>query len=75
MIDWHKNLKNCEYFVFKNGYTSCHANTIGSNKISARAQKMYTHYKKILGSDKKLKFVSCHYEAGHSASFRNYLEY
>ncbi|WP_346265367.1 hypothetical protein [Campylobacter concisus] len=31
-----------------NDCTSCHTNMIGSNKISAQAQKMYTHYKKFL---------------------------
>ena len=41
----------------------------------AQAQKMYTHYKKFLAVTKKLKFVSCHYEAGYSAGFINYLEY
>lgn len=48
---------------------------IDSNKISAQAQKMYAHYKKLLGSDKELKCVSYHYNAGYSAGFRNYLEY
>jgi putative tetraheme cytochrome c len=31
---------------------------IDSNKISAQAQKMYAHYKKLLGSDKELKCIS-----------------
>ncbi|WP_257639894.1 hypothetical protein [Campylobacter concisus] len=31
-----------------NGYTSCHTNMIGSNKISAQAQKMHAHYKNFL---------------------------
>ncbi|WP_223154387.1 hypothetical protein [Campylobacter concisus] len=35
-----------------NGCTSCHTNTIGSNKISAQAQNMYTHYKKFLAVTK-----------------------
>ena len=48
---------------------------IDSNKISARAQNMHAHYKKLLGSDKELKCVSYHYDAGYSAGFRNYLEY
>ena len=30
---------------------------------------------KPLGTPKELKCVSCHYDAGHGAGFRNYLEY
>ena len=74
-IDWHKNLKNREHFVFDNGCTSCHTNVIDSNNTSAQAQKMHAHYKKLLDTPKELKCVSCHYDAGHSAGFRNYLEY
>ena len=36
---------------------------------------MHAHYKKLLGSNKELKCVSYHYDAGYSADFRNYLEY
>lgn len=74
-IDWHKNLKNREHFVFDNGCTSCHANVITSDKTSAQAQKMHAHYEKLKGTDKELKCVSCHFSAGHSVGFRNYLEY
>ncbi|WP_320205011.1 hypothetical protein [Campylobacter concisus] len=53
--------KNHEYLVFDNGYTSCHINVIDSNNTSAQSQKMHAHYKKLLGSDKELKCVSCLY--------------
>ncbi|WP_462109555.1 cytochrome c3 family protein [Campylobacter concisus] len=50
-IDCHQNQgDNPSKFkeIGDNGCTSCHTNMIGSNKISAQAQKMYTHYKKFL---------------------------
>ena len=74
-IDWKANLKNREHYVFDKGCTSCHANVEDNKLMSEQAQKMHAHYAELKGTDKELKCASCHVGVGHSAGFRNYLEY
>ncbi|MBR8461431.1 NapC/NirT family cytochrome c [Campylobacter sp. faydin G-105] len=74
-IDWHKRLENKEKFVFDNGCMSCHTDILGNTASKPQAIKMHAHYEKLLRTDKELKCVSCHFDAGHSAKLRNYLEY
>ncbi|MGG7049028.1 MULTISPECIES: cytochrome c3 family protein [unclassified Campylobacter] len=74
-IDWHKNRKNKESYVFDNGCMSCHTDILTTTASSQQAKKMHAHYTKLLNTDKEIKCVSCHTTTGHGGQMRNYLEY
>ncbi|WP_230057467.1 cytochrome c3 family protein [Campylobacter suis] len=74
-IDWHKNRKNRESYVFDNGCMSCHTDILTTTASSQQAKKMHAHYTKLLNTDKEIKCVSCHTTTGHGGQMRNYLEY
>lgn len=74
-IDWHKNRKNKENYVFDNGCMGCHTDILNTTTSKDNAKRMHTHYAKLLNTDKEIKCVSCHVTVGHGGELRNYLEY
>ncbi len=74
-INWQKNLKNKESYVFDNGCLQCHGNILDNiSTPSKQAEKMHNHYKKLKNTDNEIKCVSCHFDAGHK-NMRNLLNY
>ncbi len=75
-IDWSKNLKNRESYVYDSGCLECHGNVLDDTLAitSKQAMKMHKHYKKLKNTSEEIKCVSCHFDAGHK-SLRSFLNY
>ncbi|BCX78728.1 cytochrome c-type protein [Campylobacter sp. 19-13652] len=74
-IDWVKNLKNREHYVFDSGCLSCHTKVLENELLPTKAKQMHAHYKELLGTQKEIKCASCHVGVGHNFELRNELEY
>lgn len=73
-IDWIEKRHHRESFVFDNGCLECHGNVLTSNTIPEQAKKMHNHYQSLKGTDKEIRCVSCHIDAGHK-NMRSILNY
>lgn len=75
-IDWQKNLKHRQNYVFDNGCLECHTNILDTSLANPpkMAQKMHKHYQSLLGTSKEIKCASCHFDAGHKG-LRSVLNY
>lgn len=73
-IDWYKKRKHREEFVFDSGCLRCHENMEENPTASKQAKKMHAHYRKLKDTDKEIKCVQCHIDAGHKG-MRNILNH